>query len=153
MDKKIAISIIITFIVVVIGFELWNFALRNNSVTENNNNSYNIENDANNVVNISSKYITDDCLNEWIDYSKTISENQDIESASNDMINETTRYLVKDIDGYISIYYLDDFNEEVLYKKTDISTEYLSAEDLDKLEIGMEVTGGKELNQLLEDFE
>ena len=152
MEKKVTISIIITFIVVVIGFGLWIFALRNNSVTENNDFN-NIENDVNNVVNLSSEYITDDCLNEWIDYVKTISQNQDIESASNDMLNETTRYLVKDINGFISIYYLDDFNEEILYKKTDISTEYLSAEDLENLEIGIEVTGSKELNQLLEDFE
>ena len=151
MEKKVTISIIITFIVVVIGFGLWNFALRNNSVTDNN--YYNIENNVNTVVNLSSENITDDCLNEWLDYAKTISENQDIESASNDMLNETTRYLVKDVNGCISIYYLDNFNEEILYKKTDISTEYLSAEDLDNLEIGIEVTGAKALNQLLEDFE
>jgi len=152
VEKKVTISIIITFIVVVIGFGLWNFAIRNISVTENNN-SYEIQNDINTVVNISSEYITDDCLNEWTSYTKTISQNQDIESVSNDMLNETTRYLVKDVNGIISIYYLDDFNEEILYKKTDISTEYLSVEDLDNLEIGIEVIGAKELNQLLEDFE
>jgi len=152
VEKKVTISIIIAFIVVVIGFGLWNFAIRNISVTENNN-SYEIQNDINTVVNISSEYITDDCLNEWTSYTKTISQNQDIESVSNDMLNETTRYLVKDVNGIISIYYLDDFNEEILYKKTDISTEYLSVEDLDNLEIGIEVIGAKELNQLLEDFE
>ena len=150
MEKKIAVSIIITFIVIVIGFGLLNFNFRNNSITQNNN-SYNIENDVNNFVNISTEFITDDCLNEWIDYSQTI--NEDIESASNDMVSENTHYLIKDVDGYIYIYHLDNSNEETLYKKTEISTEYLSAEDLDDLEIGIEVTGSKKLNQLLEDFE
>ena len=142
MNKKITISIILIFLVVVIVFGIWKFSFRNNSITENNN-SYNIENDVNNIVNISTQFITDDCLNEWTD----------IESTSSNISNETTRYLVKDIDGYISIYYLDDFNEEILYKKTDISTEYLSLEDIENLKVGIEVNGAKELNQLLEDFE
>lgn len=150
MDKKITISIIIIFLVVVIGFGIWNFNFRESSIT-NDNNSSELDNDITNSVNISSEYVTDDCINEWSDYAKTI--NQDIESASNDMVDENTRYLVKNVDGYIYIYYLDDFNEELLYKKTDISTEYLSVEDLDDLEVGIEVTGSKELNQLLEDFE
>ena len=150
MDKKITISIIIIFLVVVIGFGIWIFNSRKNSITNDNNSSI-LDNDITNSVNISSEYITDDCINEWSDYAKTI--NQEIESASNDMVDENTRYLVKNVDGYIYIYYLDDFNEELLYKKTDISTEYLSVEDLDDLEVGIEVTGSKELNQLLEDFE
>lgn len=150
MDKKVTISIIMIFLVMVIGFGIWNFNFKNNSVTENNT-SNNIDNEITNSVNISTEYIIDDCINEWTDYAKTI--NEDIESASNDMVNENTRYLVKDVDGYIYIYCLDDFNEEILYKKTDISTEYLSVEDLDDLEIGIEVTGSKDLNQLLEDFE
>ena len=150
MNKKATISIIIIFLVVVIFFGIWNLNFRNNSITENNISNY-IDNDITNTVNISSEFITDDCVNEWTDYAKTI--NQDIESASNDMVDENTRYLIKDVNGYINIYYLDNFNEEILYKKTDISTEYLSVEDLDDLEIGIEVKGSKELNQLLEDFE
>ena len=152
MDNKVTISILIIFLVVVLGLGIWNLNFRNNSVTENNNYSNDmIENNITNIVDVSTEYITDDCINEWTDYAKII--NEDIESASNNIVDENTRYLVKDVNGYIFIYYLDDFNKETLYKKTDISTEYLSVEDLDDLEIGIEVTGAKELNQLLEDFE
>ena len=44
-------------------------------------------------------------------------------------------------------------NEEILYKVTEISTQYLEKEDVEKLIIGVEVKGLQELNQLLEDFE
>ena len=47
----------------------------------------------------------------------------------------------------------DDNDDEYLYKKTDISTEYLSQEDLDDLSGGIEVVGLEELNKILEDFE
>ena len=150
MNKKIAISIIIFFLGIFIGIGIWILNSNNYFVSENNN-SNNIENDMNNIVNISNQDITDDCLNEWSDYTKTINENT--QSASNSLVNENTRYLVKDVNGYINIYCLDNLNNEILYKETDISTEYLSVEDLDDLEIGIEVKGSKKLNQLLEDFE
>ena len=148
MSKKILFSIIIILTLIVITFGIWIFI--DNSTTENNNLT-DVENNITNTVNISTKYITDDCINEWTDSSKLINENT--ESASNNMFDENTRYLVKNIDGYINIYYLNNLNEEILYKKTDISTEYLSTEDLNNLKTGIKVIGSKELNKLLEDFE
>ena len=148
MNKKIVISIVIAFITVVIGFGIWRFNLRNNSVTENNNST---SNEIINNVDLSMDVINDDCINEWNDYAETIQE--EIKSASSELMDENTRYLVKDVNGYIYIYYLDDSNEETLYRKTEISTEYLSAQDLDDLEIGIEVKGAKELNQLIENYE
>ena len=41
----------------------------------------------------------------------------------------------------------------VLYKTTDISREYLPAEDISKLEQGMYVFGEGKLNSIIEDFE
>lgn len=150
MNKKVAISIITIFVFTIMAFSIWNFNFRGNS-TDENNDLNNIDNEITNTVNISAEYVTDDCINEWVGYSEII--NEDIESASTDMVDGNTRYLIKDVDGYICIYYLDNLNDEILYKKTDISTEYLSYEDLDDLEIGIEVTGSQELNKLLEDFE
>ncbi|MCI9064139.1 MAG: hypothetical protein HFJ17_06015 [Clostridia bacterium] len=146
MNKKIIISIVIVFIVMVLGFGIWNLKFRNNSVTENDN-----QNNLTNNVDISKEYIIDDCVNEWSDYAKYIQDN--VELANNNIYDENTRYLVKDINGYIYVYYIDNENNEILYKKTEISTEYLSIGDLDDLEIGIEVVGSKQLNQLLEDFE
>ena len=95
--------------------------------------------------------VTDECLNEWNDYGEYISER--VEEASNNLSEQDTHYILKDVYGYIEIYYLDENNNEYLYKKTDISTEYLSEEDLDDLQIGIEVVGTEALNKMLEDFE
>ena len=95
--------------------------------------------------------VTDECLDEWDDYNEYMSER--IEQASSNISEQDTRYLLKDVYGYIEIYYLDENNNEYLYKKTDISTEYLSQEDIDDLEIGIEVAGIEALNKMLEDFE
>lgn len=148
MDKKWLLALIIIFITLIIIFGIWNLNFRNNSITENNSNI--TQNNITNSIDVSQS-VTDDCINEWKDYAKTLQE--DIESASNNMTDQNTRYLVKDVNGYIYIYYLDDKNNETLYKKTEISTEYLSISDLDDLEIGIEVIGSEELNKLLEDFE
>ena len=95
--------------------------------------------------------VTDECLNEWNDYGEYISER--VEEANNNLSEQDTHYILKDVYGYIEIYYLDENNNEYLYKKTDISTEYLSEEDLDDLQIGIEVVGTEALNKMLEDFE
>ena len=95
--------------------------------------------------------VTDECINEWNDYGEYISER--VEEANNNLSEQDTHYLLKDVYGYIEIYYLDENNNEYLYKKTDISTEYLSEEDLDDLQVGIEVVGIEALNKMLEDFE
>ena len=95
--------------------------------------------------------VTDECINEWNDYGEYIRER--VEEANNNLSEQDTHYLLKDVYGYIEIYYLDENNNEYLYKKTDISTEYLSEEDLDDLQVGIEVVGIEALNKMLEDFE
>ena len=47
----------------------------------------------------------------------------------------------------------DDKNNEKLLKSTEISSEYLTPEDLKKLRTGIEVYTKKELNKTIEDFE
>ena len=105
-------------------------------------------------VSISESYdkeVTDGCIEEWEDYEKYIGEK--IEEASNRYIKDDTHYLLKDVWGYIEVYYLDEEDNEYLYKKTSIATDYLSKEDIDDLKIGIEVVGTEALNSMLENFE
>ena len=95
--------------------------------------------------------VTDECINEWNDYGEYISER--VEETNNNLSEQDTHYLLKDVYGYIEIYYLDENNNEYLYKKTDISTDYLSEEDINDLKVGIEVVGTEALNKMLEDFE
>ncbi len=62
-------------------------------------------------------------------------------------------YLLKEEDGYIAIYKLDENNNETLYEVTEIPTQYLPEEDLEKIQNGMKIYTEKELNKTLEDFE
>ena len=69
----------------------------------------------------------------------------------NEFCNE--HYLLKEKDGNIAIFSLDENNNEKLIEETDISTKYLAQEDLNKIKSGIYVTSKKELNKTLEDFE
>lgn len=62
-------------------------------------------------------------------------------------------FVLKDMDGFISIYNNDENENEVLYRATDIMTKYLSEEDRENLKVGVYVTGKSELETLLQDFE
>lgn len=62
-------------------------------------------------------------------------------------------YLLKDENGYITIYRLDENEKAEFFNTTEISTEYLTPEDLDKIKDGIKVYTDKELNKTLEDFE
>ena len=105
----------------------------------------------NNETDLLSKYVTDECVNEWKDYSLTVQE--EIKEASQNVSDENKTYIVKAEDDYIKVYYLNNNNEEILYKVTDIAIKYLGKSDVEKLEQGIKATGLQELNQLLEDFE
>lgn len=98
-----------------------------------------------------SKFVTDECIDEWEDYSITLQE--ELSEASNVLTDESKTYILKAENGYINIYYLNEKNEEVLYKVTDISTKFLEEEDILKLETGIEIIGIQNVNMLLEDFE
>ena len=62
-------------------------------------------------------------------------------------------YILRESNGYISISCKNDIGEYIFKGLTDISTQYLSTEDLEKLQKGIEVIGKENLNKCLEDFE
>ena len=69
----------------------------------------------------------------------------------NEFCNE--HFLLKEKDGYIAIYKLDENNNEKFLRTTEISTEYLANQDLEKITNGIKIYTEKELNKTLEDFE
>lgn len=62
-------------------------------------------------------------------------------------------FLLKEEDGFISIYKLNEDNSTEFFRMTEIPTEYLAEEDLKQIEDGIEIYTEKELNKALEDFE
>lgn len=62
-------------------------------------------------------------------------------------------FLLKEEDGYIAIYKLDEKENAQFFQTTEISTEYLAEEDLEQIRNGIKVYTKKELNKTLEDFE
>lgn len=62
-------------------------------------------------------------------------------------------YVLRQLDGVIAVYTMNNEGKEILQEKTSITTEYLPEEDLDKLGVGIKVTGKENLNSLLEDYE
>lgn len=144
MWKKIFLSVGI-IIILIIGIELFNIS-KNKKKEEENVNQI-----VQNETEISTRYVTDECMNEWEDYSETVQE--EIQEASKTLNDENRCYILRAKDGIIYVYYINENQEEVLYRVTDISTKYLGEEDVKELEKGIEVTGVQELNQLLEDFE
>ena len=144
MWKKVLISAIFIMIII-IGM----------SAVYTNNQSKKNENDVENFVSqeeeISSEYVTDECSNEWRDYSLTVQE--ELKEASQNLNDENKTYIVKAEDNYIKVYYINNKNEEILYRVTDISIQYLGQNDVEELKQGIKVVGLQELNQLIEDFE
>lgn len=144
MWKKVLISAIFIMIIII--------GMR--AVYTNNQSNKN-ENDVENLVSqeeeISSEYVTDECSNEWRDYSLTVQE--ELKEASQNLNDENKTYIVKAEDNYIKVYYINNKNEEILYRVTDISIQYLGQNDVEELKQGIKVVGLQELNQLIEDFE
>lgn len=62
-------------------------------------------------------------------------------------------YLLKEKDGNIAIFKLDENNNQTFLETTDISTEYLTEEDLKNIQKGITIYTKKELNKMIEDFE
>ena len=80
--------------------------------------------------------------------------------SSNDIIlykefnsNCGQHFVLREDEGKITVYKINENNEEEIYEKTEISVEYLSETDKGKISEGIKVNGIEELNQLLEDFE
>lgn len=62
-------------------------------------------------------------------------------------------YRLKEIDGKIVIYQINQDGQEEEYEKTEIATDYLTETDKIHLANGWTVNGKQELNQAIEDFE
>lgn len=62
-------------------------------------------------------------------------------------------FILRNDNGKITIYQINENNEEEVYEKTEISVEYLTESDKVEIQNGLRVNGIEELNQLLEDFE
>lgn len=62
-------------------------------------------------------------------------------------------YLLKELEGKIAIYIIDDENNLNLYEETEIITNYLPEEDITRIREGIRVNGRQELNEALEDYE
>ncbi len=62
-------------------------------------------------------------------------------------------FIITDEDGLIVVYRLDEEYNKHLYEKTDISTEYLPIEDMNRLKEGIYVYTLSNLNSELENFE
>lgn len=142
MWKRFLISIVLVFF---IGISV-NFLSSKKKYEDDNTTNEIIE-----EKKVSSSYITDDCINEWEDYALSVQE--EIEDASKTLNDENRHYILKAQNDFINVYYINENKEEILYRVTDIATEYLTKDDLKNLNQGIEVIGIKELNELLEDFE
>lgn len=141
MNKKILISVMSFLLVIFLFAIVWRIVLirKTENLVENNN-----------IVELSDYEITDICTDEWAEFNSELQKSFEEASAN---VSEDYRYIIKSVEGYIYVYYLDKNNDEILYKKTSISTEYLSQEDIDNLEIGIEVEDSEEMNKMLENFE
>ena len=62
-------------------------------------------------------------------------------------------YIVKENNGYISIYTEDKEGVQKLKENTEISTIYLPEQDLEKLSVGISIVGKMNLYSFLEDYE
>lgn len=62
-------------------------------------------------------------------------------------------YIIRDNNGYISIYTIDSFGKETLKETTQIVTTYLPKTDKIRLKEGIKAIGKEELNSYIEDYE
>lgn len=62
-------------------------------------------------------------------------------------------YIIRDVDGTVVVYNIDDEKNENLYAVTEILTKYLPKEDEEKLKQGICIVGKENLFNLLQDYE
>ena len=111
-------------------------------------------------------------INEYIDVPKDLvnGTREDLEKeypnweiqkfSSNEIIlykefdsNCGQHFILRNDNGKISIYKINENNEEEIYEKTEISVEYLTESDLSNIRNGLEIYGKENLNKFIEDFE
>lgn len=74
-----------------------------------------------------------------------------LENQKNEFCNE--HFNLRLTDNFICIYKIDEIGDEEMYKKTDITSEFLTQDDIIRLENGIEVYGKENLTAVLEDYE
>ncbi len=62
-------------------------------------------------------------------------------------------YVLRNKDGKIAIYRINENEDEELYEETEIAINYLTETDKVNIQNGIRVNGDENLNQLIEDFE
>ena len=62
-------------------------------------------------------------------------------------------YLLKDNEGKINIYKINENGKQELYEKTEIATDYLPQRDKETIVNGLKVNGKEKLNEIIESFE
>ena len=111
-------------------------------------------------------------INEYIDIPKDLVngtqedlqkeyQNWEIEKYSNTQIilykefdsSCGQHFILKNDNGKITIYRINENNEEEVYQKTEIAIDYLTETDKVEIQNGIKVNGIEELNQLIENFE
>ena len=110
---------------------------------------------------IRSEKISNEYVNKTEEEMKKIYSDWEIKSFSSDRIelykNENSlcgnHYIVKEENGYVTVYNINKDGQEVLSDKTDISTKYLPKDDNDLLKNGIKANSTSQLEQILADFE
>ena len=110
---------------------------------------------------IRSEKIANEYVNKTKEEMKKIYGDWEIKSFSSDRIelykNENSlcgnHYIVKEENGYVTVYNINKDGQEVLSDKTDISTKYLPKDDNDLLKNGIKANSTSQLEQILADFE
>ena len=120
-------------------------------------NKLNVAKQDNTITEIA-EIIEDDCTDEY-EYEQSIASlkvNFEEEMHSNSiptMSSKTEEYVLRDREGFIVIYKINENNEEEEYEVTDIATDYLAEPDKINIKNGLKVEGKQELNKIIEDFE
>ncbi len=145
MKKSIIIGIIVLFAIVA-GIIL----VKNNGNKEQKINQEESK-EIKNTTQLSEQLVDDECISEWEDYR--IYEESKIKESSSVYEKNQKHYLLRKEENIINVYYIDESDNEILYRKTNISTDYLEKDDVEKLENGIDVYGEENLNKVIEDYE
>lgn len=62
-------------------------------------------------------------------------------------------FMIKENEGYVTIYSIDENNNQEILEKTEIATQYLPEEDIELLKKGIKVNSSTELKKVLSDYE
>lgn len=62
-------------------------------------------------------------------------------------------FIIRNVDGVITIYRINNNNDEIFVSTTDVITKYLPEADIKRLNEGIEIIGKKDLKIFLQDFE